>query len=307
MPGFLAHRGFTFSAIANHMYFTTEGIFGIPIGVSSTFIFLFILFGAFLEKTGIGRFFIDLGNAVAGWASGGPAKVAVLTSALEGTVSGSSVANVVGSGSFTIPMMKRLGYRSEFAAGVEAAASTGGQLMPPVMGAAAFLMAEFTGIPYIEIAKSAVIPAVLYFAGIFVAVHYEAKRLGLRGLPHDRLPSLWSVISRRGHLFLPLVGIIYLLSSGYTPMKAAFYGIVLAVVAAMFHRATRMGWRDVLAAMEQGARGAIGIVLATAAAGIIVGVITLTGLGLKLAGGLINLAGGWLFLTLLFAMVTSLV
>lgn len=307
MPGFLAHRGYSFSAIANHMYFTTEGIFGIPLGVSSTFIFLFIVFGAFLEKTGIGRFFIDLGNAVAGWAAGGPAKVAVITSALEGTVSGSSVANVVGSGSFTIPMMKRLGYRPEFAAAVEAAASTGGQLMPPIMGAAAFLMAEFTGIPYIEIAKSALIPAALYFAGIFVAVHYEAKRVGLRGIPRDQLPSLWSVIKERGHLFLPLVGIIYLLGSGYTPMKAAFYGIVLAVAAAMLHSSTRLSVRDILEALEQGARGAIGIVMATASAGIIIGVITLTGLGLKLASGLIGLAGGSLLLTLLFVMVTSLI
>src|SRR5690606_18035095 len=194
----------------------------------------------------------------------------------------------------------------EFAAAVEAAASTGGQLMPPIMGAAAFLMAEFTGIPYIEIAKSALIPAILYFAGIFVAVHYEAKRLGLRGIPRDQLPSLWSVIKQRGHLLLPLVGIIYLLSSGYTPMKAAFYGIVLAVAAAMLHPSTRMGWRDVLAALEQGARGAIGIVMATAAAGIIIGVITLTGLGLKLATGLVNLAGGHLLLTLVFVMLASL-
>src|SRR5690606_5297679 len=203
--------------------------------------------------------------------------------------------------------MKRLGYRSELAAGVEAAASTRGQLMPPIMGAAAFLMAEFTGIPYIQIAKSAVIPAVLYFAGIFVAVHYEAKRVGLKGIPRDQLPSVWSVISERGHLFLPLVGIIYLLASGYTPMKAAFYAIVLAVVAAMLHKSTRMSWRDIVAALEQGARSAIGIVMATASAGIIIGVITLTGLGLKLASGLIGLAGGSLFLTLLFVMVTSLV
>ncbi|HEY8497549.1 MAG TPA: TRAP transporter fused permease subunit, partial [Limnochordales bacterium] len=201
MPGFLAHRGYSLRQIANHMYYTTEGIFGIPLGVSATFIFLFILFGAFLEKTGIGRFFIDLANAVAGWASGGPAKVAVITSALEGTISGSSVANTVGSGSFTIPMMKRLGYKPEFAAAVEAAASTGGQIMPPIMGAAAFLMAEFTGIPYIEIAKAAVIPAILYFTGIFIAVHYEAKRLGLKGIPRSQLPSVWSVLKSRGHLF----------------------------------------------------------------------------------------------------------
>ncbi|MFS8542955.1 MAG: TRAP transporter permease [Limnochordales bacterium] len=307
MPGFLAHRGYTFTQIANHMYFTTEGIFGVPLGVSATFIFLFILFGAFLEKTGIGRFFIDLANAVAGFASGGPAKVAVITSALEGTISGSSVANTVGSGSFTIPMMKRLGYRPEFAAAVEAAASTGGQLMPPIMGAAAFLMAEFTGIPYIEIAKAAVIPALLYFTGIFIAVHYEAKRLGLKGIPRSQLPSLWSVMKSRGHLLLPLVGIIYLLMEGSTPMKAAFYGILLAIAAAMVHPTTRMSLRDIVEGLEQGARSALGIVMATAAAGIIIGVITLTGLGLKLASGLVQLAQGQLLLTLVFTMLASLV
>ena len=175
-PGFLAHRGYSIERIVSHMYFTTEGILGIPLGVSATFIFLFILFGAFLEKTGIGKLFIDIADAIAGWASGGPAKVAVITSALEGTVSGSSVANTVGSGSFTIPMMKKLGYRPEFAGAVEASASTGGQIMPPVMGAAAFLMSEFINIPYIEIAKAAAIPACLYFLGIFIEVHFEAKR-----------------------------------------------------------------------------------------------------------------------------------
>ncbi|WP_324715743.1 TRAP transporter permease [Carboxydochorda subterranea] len=307
LPGFFAHRGFSLTQVASHLYFTTEGIFGIPLGVSSTFIFLFILFGAFLEKTGIGRFFIDLANAVAGWASGGPAKVAVITSALEGTISGSSVANTVGSGSFTIPMMKRLGYRPEFAAAVEAAASTGGQIMPPVMGAAAFLMAEFTGIPYIEVAKSAAVPALLYFTGIFIAVHYEAKRLGLRGLPRKDLPGFWSVLASRGHLFLPLVGIIWLLLEGSTPMKAAFYGIVLAIGASMVHPSTRMSWRDFVAALEQGAKGALGVVMATAAAGIIIGVVTLTGLGLKLASGLVELARGNLLLTMLSTMVTSLI
>lgn len=307
LPGFLAHRGYSFTQIANHMYYTTEGIFGIPLGVSSTFIFLFILFGAFLEKTGIGRFFIDLANAVAGFASGGPAKVAVITSALEGTISGSSVANTVGSGSFTIPMMKRLGYKPEFAAAVEAAASTGGQLMPPIMGAAAFLMAEFTGIPYIDIAKAAVIPALLYFTGIFIAVHYEAKRLGLQGIPRSQLPGVWSVVKSRGHLMLPLLGIIYLLMEGNTPMKAAFYGILMAIAAAMVHPSTRMSLKDIIEGLENGARAALGIVMATAAAGIIIGVITLTGLGLKLASGLVALAQGQLLLTLVFTMLASLV
>ncbi len=224
MPGFLRHRGASFERLTTHMFFTTEGILGIPLGVSSTFIFLFIMFGAFLEKTGIGRFFIDLGNAVAGKQRGGPAKVAVFTSALEGTVSGSSVANTVGSGSFTIPMMKSLGYRPEFAGAVEAAASTGGQIMPPIMGAAAFLMAEFLNIPYVEIAKAAIIPAVLYFTGIWIGVDLEAAKSGLRGLPKELVPSFWRVMRERGQLILPIIGMIFFLTTGRTPTKAATCG-----------------------------------------------------------------------------------
>lgn len=213
IPGKLAHRGANFETLIQHLYFTTEGIFGIPLGVSSTFIFLFILFGAFLERTGLGQLFIDLANSVAGWAAGGPAKVAVISSALLGTVSGSSVANVVGTGSFTIPMMKRLGYKPEFAGAVEATASTGGQLMPPIMGAAAFLMAEFTGIPYSRIIGAAVVPAILYYFGVWAGVHFEAKKNGLRGLSREELPKLKQVITERGHLILPLLAIIYLLVS----------------------------------------------------------------------------------------------
>ena len=187
-PGFLNHRGYGIKHIVTRMWHSTEGIMGVPLGVSSTFIFLFILFGAFLNSTGIMDFFMDISNAIAGWASGGPAKVAVLSSALEGTVSGSSVANTVGSGSFTIPMMKRLGYRAEFAGAVEAAASTGGQIMPPVMGAAAFLMAEFIGVPYVEIAKAAVIPAILYFTGIWVVVISRQKSAASEGSPGQNFP-----------------------------------------------------------------------------------------------------------------------
>ena len=184
----MAHRGYSLERIASHMYLTTEGILGIPLGVAATFIYLFILFGSFREKSGLGQLFIDISNAVAGWASGGPAKMAVITSALEGTVSGSSVANTVESGSLTIPMMKRLGYRPEFAAAVEASASTGGQIMPPIMGAAAFIMAEFLNMPYLDIAKAAAIPACLYFFGVFMEVHFEAKRCNLRGMSRDELP-----------------------------------------------------------------------------------------------------------------------
>ena len=307
LPGFLSHRGYSIERIVSHMYFTTEGVLGIPLGVSATFIFLFILFGAFLERTGIGKLFIDIADAIAGWAAGGPAKVAVITSALEGTISGSSVANTVGSGSFTIPMMKKLGYRPEFAGAVEAAASTGGQIMPPIMGAAAFLIAEFIGMPYVEIAKAAAIPACLYFLGIFIEVHFEAKRCGLKGKTWDQIPRFVMVLKERGHLFVPLIAIIYILMEGYTPAYAALIGLGLSVVAGMVKKATRMSIPDIVNALEAGARSALGVAIACATAGIIVGVVTLTGLGLKMANGLIDLAGGNLLLTMFFTMITSLI
>lgn len=306
-PGFMNHRGYSFERIASHMYLTTEGILGIPLGVSASFIFLFILFGAFGERSGLGQLFIDISNAIAGWASGGPAKVAVITSALEGTVSGSSVANTVQSGAFTIPMMKRLGYRPEFAAAVEASASTGGQIMPPIMGAAAFIMAEFLNVPYLEIAKAAAIPACLYFFGIFIEVHFEAKRCKLRGMSRSELPRFWTVMSERGHLFLPLVVIIGFLMGGFTPLYAALMALVVCVVAAAVRKSTRMGPRAIVDCLEYGARNALGVIIACATAGIIIGVVTLTGLGLKMANGLIELAGGFLLPTLFFTMITSLI
>ncbi|MGB9840571.1 TRAP transporter permease [Thermovenabulum sp.] len=307
IPGQLAHRGADLPTLVQHLFYTTEGIFGIPIGVSSTFIFLFILFGAYLEKTGLGQLFIDLANAIAGWASGGPAKVAVLSSGLMGTVSGSSVANVVGTGSFTIPMMKRLGYKPEFAGAVEATASTGGQLMPPIMGAAAFLMAEFTKIPYSRIIGAAAIPALLYYFGVWTGVHLEAKRLGLRGLSKEELPKFKEIVLERGHLIIPLVAIVYLLVTGFTPMKAALYAIFLSIISAMLRKNTRISLTDIINGLEQGARSALGVIAATACAGIIIGVVTLTGLGLKLGTSLVDLANGKLFLTLFFTMITSLI
>lgn len=306
-PGVLAHRGLTLEQLIGHLFFTTEGIFGIPMGVSSTFIFLFILFGAYLETTGLGKFFIDIANAIAGWASGGPAKVAVLSSGLMGTVSGSSVANVAGTGSFTIPMMKKLGYDKNFAGAVEAAASTGGQLMPPVMGAAAFLMAEFVGVPFIEIVKAATIPAVLYFAGVWIGVHLEAKRTNLKGIPRDQLPRPWIIFKERGHLAIPLVVIIYLLVSGYTPMKAALWAIFLSIVAAMMRKSTRMEPKEIILGLEKGARGVLGVLIACASAGIIIGVVTKTGVGLKLASALLDLAGGALLPTMFFTMITAII
>ncbi|MCI6232994.1 MAG: TRAP transporter permease [Selenomonas sp.] len=307
MPGVLAHRGLTLSQLVGHLYFTTEGIFGIPLGVSSTFIFLFILFGAYLESTGLGKFFIDLANSIAGWASGGPAKVAVLSSGLMGTVSGSSVANVVGTGSLTIPMMKKLGYHKNFAGAVEAAASTGGQLMPPVMGAAAFLMAEFVGVPYIDIVKAAVIPALLYFTGVWLGVHFEAKRSNLKGLPREQLPKMSRLLVERGHLAIPLVVIVYLLVTGYTPMRAALVAIVLSIICSALRKSTRMKPIEIVRGLDKGARNVLSVLVACASAGIVIGVVTKTGVGLKLASGLLTLSGGMLLPTMFFTMITAIV
>ena len=307
MPGFLQHRGLSIDRIIRSMYYTTEGILGTPLGVSSTFIFLFLLFGAFLVKTGVGQYFNDLALVIAGKRVGGPAKVAIFSSALQGTISGSSVANVVTSGSFTIPMMKRLGYRKEFAGGVEAAASTGGQLMPPIMGAAAFLMVEFIGgITYWEIAKAAAIPAVLYFTGIWIMTHFEAKRIGLRGLTEDEMPNRKAVLAKI-YLLFPIVAVIFFLMSGTSVTRAALYAILSAIVVGAINKETRMGIRDFIDALANGARTALGVAAATAAAGMIVGVVTLTGLGLKLANSLVSLSGENLLLTLFFTMIASLI
>ena len=315
LPGFLHHRGYSLQRVVCHLFYNTEGIMGTPIGACSTFIFLFILFGALLEKTGIGQFFIDLCNAIAGGASGGPAKVAVLSSALLGTVSGSSVSNTVGSGSFTIPMMKRLGYKGEFAGAVEAAASTGGQLMPPIMGAAAFLMAESLGMPYITIVKAAIIPAILYFTGIFITVHLEAKKLGLKGMPKDKLPKFLPLFARKGYMILPLIVIIWFLCAGKTAVYAALMGIVaclligiaVSIIDLAKGRKPTFGSRDLIDVICAAARNIISVAIACGMAGIIIGIVTLTGLGLKMGAGLISLAGGKLFLTLIFTMLASII
>ncbi len=354
IPGTFGHRGYSIRQIINHMYFTTSGVFGTPLGVSATFIFLFILFGSFLEKTGVGKLFIDLANAVAGRRIGGPAKVAVISSALQGTVSGSSVANTVSTGSFTIPAMKKLGYKPEFAGAVEAAASTGGQLMPPIMGAAAFLMAESTGFPYAAVVKSAIIPAILYFSGILISVHHEARKIGLRGMDDADIPKIGLVMKERGHLLLPLAFMIYMLASKVTPSYAALGAIltslmaysinwwslapVAAMVAAMNFEipftkyapwaillwlvicfavngrkgstlAEKLGFdpMDIVDALQKGARNVLTVAVACGMAGMIVGTVTLTGLGLKFATGLASLAGNNIYLLMFFTMVSSIV
>jgi TRAP transporter 4TM/12TM fusion protein len=306
-PGFLAHRGQDLKSVVQLMFYTTDGILGTPISVSATFIFVFLLFGAFLVKTGVGNYFNDLAVVLAGRLTGGPAKVAIFSSALQGTISGSSVANVVGSGSYTIPMMKKLGYRKEFAGGVEAAASTGGQIMPPIMGAAAFLMVEFIGgITYWEIAKAAAIPALLYFTGIWIMTHFEAKRVGLEGMSPDQMPDRKATL-KKIYLLLPILAIILFLLLGIPTMKAALLGIVLTLVVSFFDKSTRLGPKDIIMALVDGARTALAVAAATACAGIIVGVVVKTGLGLSLANGLVSAAGGNILLTLIFTMLAALV
>jgi TRAP transporter 4TM/12TM fusion protein len=271
VPGLLAHRGIGANTFIQHQFYSGEGILGLPIGVSSTFIFLFLLFGAFLEKTGMGEFFIDLTNSIAGHKPGGPAKVAVLSSALMGTLSGSSVANVVGTGSFTIPMMKRLGYRPEFAGAVEATASTGGQLMPPIMGSAAFLMAEFTGVPYVQIIAAATIPALLYYSGVWSGVHFEALKYDLKGMPKDQIPRALRVFKERGHLVIPIIIVIWLLISGFSPAYAALGAITSAILCSYIKKDTRMSPKDIYDALAKGARSALTVIAACGTSGIIRG------------------------------------
>lgn len=306
-PGLLGHKGYSIARISAHMYTGLEGVFSIPISVMTTFVFAFILFGSFLEVTGGARLFINLAYALAGSSPGGPAKTAVLASGMMGTISGSSLANVVTTGSFTIPLMKRVGYKPSFAGGVEAAASSGGQLMPPVMGAAAFIMAEMTGIPYLKICIAAAIPAILYFFSIFVMVHLEAKRLGLKPTPSENLPLVSDALKKSIPLLIPVGTIIYLLVTGYTPLKAAYYATGVMIITSSFSRETRLTPRKLLQCLEKSAINSIAVTAACAACGIIIGIITLTGLGLKMAQFILLVSGGKLFLTLFLTMIASIV
>lgn len=307
LPGALAIPPISVQRVIEHTFFTTEGIFGIPVGVSATFVFLFVLLGAFLERTGLGQLFVDVAIALAGWMTGGPAKVSVLSSAFIGTVSGSSVANVVADGVFNIPLMKRLGYSPRFAAGVEAATSVGGQLVPPVMGAAAFVMAEFLGIPYLTIVKAAAIPAALYYVSLGLIVHFEAKRLGLAGIPRSQLPSLWGILLRRFYLVIPLVVLVGFLLHGSSPMRAAYWGIVWAagvhIITCALERRLWSWPSDVWNTLVHGARLAISVAVATAVVGIFIGIMTLSGLGLAFVSLTVALGQNNLFLTLVWTMV----
>lgn len=285
-------HGSTPQEVVEQMYLTTDGILGIPVAVSATYVVLFILFGSFVERSGAGKLFMDFALGLTGGTAGGPAKVAVLTSALFGSVSGSAVANVMTTGTFSIPLMKRIGYRPAFAGAVEAVASTGGQIMPPIMGAAAFVMAEFLGAPYATVAAYALIPALLYFLAVFSAVHFEAKRLGMHGLPSSELPSTWKVLSEEGHLFLPLIIIIGMLISGFSAPMSALVGI-LSVIPTMAVRAVSrnlLSFNMVIDALVDGARNTVQVALACACAGIVIGVIALTGLGINFTAFVLSIA-----------------
>ena len=323
MPGIMEHRGYSLDRVAGQLYLGQEGIFGLPLGVAATYIFIFVLFGAFLESTGAGKFFIDMAYAATGRQRGGPAKAAVLASAGMGSISGSAIANVVTTGAFTIPLMKKLGYQPKQAGGIEAAASTGGQIMPPLMGAGAFLIAEYTNTPYLEIVKISILPAIMYFATVYLFVHIIALKQGMQGMAKSELPQMRQVMKDGWHFLLPLGVLVWLLVAGYSPMRVGFFAIV-AVVASAVLRALiayvsdgptragaaallRSGVEKTLEALELGARNAVAVSVACALAGIIVGVVGLTGLGLKFSSMMIAFSGGNLVLALLLVVIASLI
>ncbi len=299
------HPGFSFDALVSESVYSSTSVFGTPVQVSSTFIFLFLFFGVVLVKTNIGQFFNDLAFGLTGRYTGGTAKAAVVASGLQGMVSGSSVANTVASGSFTIPMMKRAGFRPHVAGATEATASTGGQLVPPVMGAAVFIMAEYTGTPYNELILYAVVPAALYYLGVFSGVHFEALRTGVLGSPKDQLPRLRGLLGR-SYLLAPLVVIIGLLLAGRSPANAALFGILTALLVSLVRADTRLSLSGFARLFEAGARAALPVIAACASAGIIAGTVTRTGLGGKLAGGIVELSGGSFALVLVLTMVACL-
>lgn len=299
--------GTSLKSIVYNLFYTTSGVIGTPIGVCSTYIVLFIIFGSFLEGTGISEFFIKVANSIAGASSGGPAKVAVISSALCGMVSGSSVANTVTTGSVTIPLMKKTGYKGEFAGAVEAASSTGGQIMPPIMGAAAFLMAEMVGVQYKVIATKAILPAFLYFLGIFIMVHLEAKKLGLKGLKKEELPKFGKLIITQGYLLLPLIILVVMVMNGRTMSRSAVFATFVAIVVSMFRKETRMNVDGFVTSLENGAKNTISVAVACGIAGIIAGVVTMTGLGQILISAIVAAAGNVTIIALLLTMVTCIV
>lgn len=306
-PGVLGHRGYDIERISAHMYLTTSGIFGQPISVSANIITLFIIFGAFLEKSGAAKVFMDVATGTVGWLRGGPAKAAVIGSALMGTVSGSAAANAATVGTFTIPLMKKSGYSSHVASAIEAVSSTGGQLMPPVMGTAAFVMAEMIGVPYLKVCVAAIIPAVLFYFTLFVMVDIEAVKTGLKGIKKEELPRIGKALLGGAHLFLPLILLVVLMAMQYSPIYAASRAILALFLVAMIKQSSRFNWRSLIATMEGGARGVLSVAIACACAGLVSGVITLTGLGLKISSLLVALSGENILILLILVMTTCLI
>ncbi len=306
-PGMFRTRGYSVRRIMG-MVFGTDGIYGTALGAASTYALLFIIFGSFLQASKAGDFFINLANAIAGRARGGPAKIAIVASSLFGTISGSSVANVVTTGTLTIPAMKKTGYKASFAAAVEAVASTGGQLVPPVMGAAAFIMAEYLGIPYLQIVTAAIVPAVFYYAALYWMVHLRATRRDLRGMSRDELPSLVTVMRDGWHLLIPVAVLLYvLIGMKASAIRAGLAGIITCVVASWFKSSTRMNVKDILRALEQGARSSTSVIVTCATSGIIVAVFSLTGLGLKLASAILAYSHGSLAIALVLSMLIAII
>lgn len=306
LPDLIAHKGYGVVRIATYLALSTDGIFGVPIGVSANFIFLFILYGAILRKSGAGEFFTDIAFALTGGARGGPAKAAVVSSTFFGMISGSSVANTVTTGSFTIPLMKRTGYPAHFAGGVEASSSTMGQIMPPIMGAAAFIMAEFLAIPYYKVCVAAVIPATLAFYSTYMQVHFKAKLMGLVGLPKDELPGMREVMGKGWHHLFSILVLVYFLVLNYSPERAVVFAIVAELVFSSFRKHSRMGLETIYGALKEGAVDSIDVAAACAAAGIIIGTITMTGLGINMSSLVVDLSGGNLLSALPLTMVACL-
>jgi len=306
-PNFFRHPGLSLHRIIQYMVWSTEGIYGLVLGVSSTYLFVFILFGAVLDKTGLAAVINDLALSLAGRARGGPAKVAIIASACMGTISGSAVANVATTGTLTIPLMKSLGYSPAFAASVEAVASTGGMIMPPIMGASAMIMAEFLGVPYVSIMKAALIPALVYYFAVWVVVDLEARKLNLSVMAKEDMPRFTTVMKQRGYMLIPIAVLVGLMIMGRTPLYSAFYSILVAVVVTSFKKETRLTKERVVGALEDAGKLAIPVANSCASVGIMVGMTGATGLSMKLGDGLIAIAHGNFYLTLFFAMVTCLI
>ena len=308
MPGIFAHRGYSWIALSNHFFANTEGIYGTSVSVAASYIFLFILFGCVMNKCGMGQFFNDLALSLAGGSKGGPAKVSVIASGFLGSINGSAIANVVTTGAFTIPLMKKTGYSKEFAGAVESSASVGGQLLPPIMGAAAFIMAEMLGVQYSSIVIWATLPALLYYLGIMIQVQLRASKDGLVGLPKEKLPNVSAVVKDKGHLFLPIIFLLYMLFfSGRTVINSAFLTIIVTIIVSQFKASTRMGVKDIVDALADGAKQTVSVAIACACVGIIIGVSSKTGFGLTIANTIISIGEQSLLFTLVFTMITCMI